>query len=70
MMAVEKRPWHYARDYIQANENRKAALQMGITAAADRHKASMQQIWDSIPDHLLDMVKTHVKNHRDMEASK
>jgi hypothetical protein len=69
-MVTEKRPWHYARDYIQANENRKSALQMGITAAADRHKATMQEIWDSIPDHLLEMVKTHVKNHRDMEASK
>jgi hypothetical protein len=70
MIELQKRPWHYARDYMQANDNRKAALQMGIKAAADRHKSSMQEIWDSIPPHLLDMVKSHINSTRDKEMIK
>jgi hypothetical protein len=64
MTQLEKRPWHYARDYLQADRNRMAAIEANIPAAAERHKEAMKEIWNSIPEHLLDMVKTHVNNER------
>jgi hypothetical protein len=50
MSEIEKRPWHYAREYLQAEKKGK--------------KAKMREIWQSIPPHLLDMVKTHITNER------
>jgi len=70
MSELEKRPWHYARDYLQADANRKEAVRIGLVEAAERHRQAMQQIWDSIPEHLLDMVKTHVSNERAKEQMK
>jgi predicted DNA binding CopG/RHH family protein len=63
-MNLEKRPWHYARDYLQAQQNKDRAAEMGIPVAAQRHKEEMQRIWASIPEHLLEMVKTHINNER------
>lgn len=65
MTELEKRPWHYARDYLVHDNARKEAIKLGIPAAAERHKAAMQAVWDSVPPDLLDMVKDHVSSERE-----
>lgn len=47
----EKRPRHYAADFIAA-----------------RSKEEQQRVIDSIPAHLIDMVREHVKTTRAMQA--
>jgi hypothetical protein len=64
---LEKRPWHYARDYLNADKYRLKAMEAGIPKAAEKHKATMQNVWNSIPAHLLDMVKDHISSHREKE---
>jgi len=49
---IEKRPHHYAGEYLQA-------LESGDKAGAVR-------IWESVPPHLLDMVKDHVTSNREI----
>ena len=62
---LEKRPWHYARDYLMHEKYRKEAIKLGMALAAERHATAMREVWDSIPAHLLDMVKDHVSGERE-----